>query len=121
MADADITPKLPADFDSTSPYTQLMHTLIDGMSHSGDVNTVYDASMETLYAVERHTANAIDTLPVYIQSLGSVLAAAAASGEVNLNTVASVGWLISDLGNLLEACGTVNSNVLYALKNRAAA
>lgn len=121
MADANITPKLPADFDSTSTYTQLMHMLIDGISHSDDFNRLYDASMETLYAVEKHTANAIDTLPVYIQALGNVLAAAAAAGEVNLHTVASVGWLTTDLGNLLEACVTINSNVVYALKNRAAA
>lgn len=121
MNAADTTSKIPDGFDSSRTYTQLFTLLADGLTPSENFERVYEAEQETMQAVWKHTENCIDTLPSFIQSLSHVLALAAISGELDMNDVASIAWLTKDLGNLLEACTTINSHVEYALKQRAAA
>jgi hypothetical protein len=121
MADANVTPELPADFDSSRTYTGLLHLLINEITPLRGIGPRYDADLAALHAVKQHTENSMDTLPSFIQSLSNVLALAAISGELDMGDVASVAWLTKDLGNLLEACTTINANVDYAIRKRAAA
>ncbi len=120
MADAYSITNNPLFQNSEHPFSELFALLpkLEREISGHEVN--YRTDTNTLKAVHQHTDNATNLLLGSIQSLGTLLAAAADNGNMGLAVpdICNIGWLFRVIGNLLSSCYVLQADIDAELVKR---
>ena len=98
--------------DTTKPFEALFR-LMAGQK-CGDRVRYTEFESERLEAISTHAENVKQEVFCGLQAIGHALAIAANTGDLDKRRISDIGWFISNLGELAEACNHVKSEADFA-------
>lgn len=110
--------ELPKDFDPNLPISSIINTLAHGLERKTNGEPDLALSTKRMAALAQHCAGLQSNLAINIRSLGATLAITAASEELSKADAMNMGYLIEQLGDLLEGISWLHSDVDYYLRQR---
>ena len=80
----------------------------------GDTVRYTEFEPERLEAISNHASNVMGQIVCGLQGIGNALAIAGVTGDLDKQRISDIGWLISSLGEITEACDHVKSEADFA-------
>lgn len=98
--------------DTTKPFEALFRLMAG--KKCGDRVRYTEFEPERLEAISTHAENVKQAVFCGLQAIGHALAIAVDTGDLDKRRISDIGWFISNLGELAEACNYLKSEADFA-------